>query len=321
MQDVGLLSVQSRTGDVRFGFRVDSNIGRIRAQTHHGNHRPVIVGRAKVTDGVAVIGPLAQLLRVVLRLLLQLCAKVQEHELPAQSAAQAENAFVKFFSRADVDRRKPFQQSRILCRRWVRLHQRVRLVEEFFRRHRDDLFQRNKIVARVVGSLWGRIIFHPVCRERHQLHLVLKGVDIRQVFLAGYHHTGDGPDHRRRHIDALNPLREFALPAVECDGVGSRLFQHSSGICPCVQHLNVIEPVGFRHDINHRLFADVQPCLRIQGVYVGRNDRMEAGVHRLFAVAELIDRRVAVSGCLRIGRGRFGRVHDDKREGVEVGFF
>ena len=105
------------------------------------------------------------------------------------------------------------------------------------------------------------------------------------------------------------------------DGVGPGRFQHGGGVRPCVQHLHVKEAVGLRHDVNLRLGADVQPCLRVDGVHIGADDGAAGSVQQLPGVDELVDGGAVGGGGLRVGGDGLGGVHEHQREGVEVRFF
>ena len=70
--------------------------------------------------------------------------------------------------------------------------------------------------------------------------------------------------------------------------------------------------------IDHRLFAQVIPHLCIDGVHVRRHHVFELCVGQCHTVHELINRRLAGCGFLRIRCRSFRRVHQHQRECVNV---
>ena len=163
------------------------------------------------------------------------------------------------------------------------------------------MLHRHKIIGRVVFSGRGSPTVHLVCRQRHQLHPILNGPDVGQIFLPGEHDAGNGPDHIGRHIDPLHPFRQFALPVRAGDRVKARCFQHCNGICPRIQHLYIEKSVRLRYTVKHRFCADIEKCLRIDGIHIRRDDCARCGVCQLFRMDELVDRRTGIVRCFCVG--------------------
>ena len=320
MERIGLFAGEVGPDAVGGSARVDGDVGGVGTEAHQGHHRPEVVCGAEIADGVAVIRPLTHLPGIAHGLRPQTALQLEQHPLPAQPAERAEGGGVEPFARADGEGCEAAEEGRVCLGGRIRLHEPVCRIEKLLRAHGQHLLHRDKIVLRGIASFRQSIQPGGVGRQRHQPHPALDGGDIREVVLPGKHDARDGPDRPGGDVDALDALGQRALPAGISDGVSACLFQHSGGVRPCVQHLNIEKAVNFRHNINLRLGADVQPCLRVDGVHIRRDDGAGGSICQLPGMDELVDGGAGAGRCSGVGRDLSGGVHEHQRESVEVCF-
>ena len=298
-----LFSGQRCAGLIYRGLGIDRYVHGVGAKPHQRYHRAVGILRAEVADGLAVIDPLTEFLRILRAVGGKRGAKPLKHLLPVFRRVRAQNGSVKGHARAHVDGGELFKRFHIGLRRRIGLHQRVRRIEKLRRRHGKHLVYGNKVVFLFISSLGRGILaaLH-ISRKRQELHLLLNGIDIGQILVPGQHRAGDRPHRCGGHVHARHTVGQLALPVGKCDGISARLVQHGGGVRPRIQKLHIAEAIRFRQNVDHRLCADVKPCLRIDGIDVRRHDGAERGVRQLFCMVELIDGRTASHGPVRIGR-------------------
>ena len=318
MQRIGLFAGQDCAGAVHICFRVDGNIGGVGTQTPQRHHGTVGICCAKVADGVAEIGPLTHLARIALRFAQQLFLQLEQHQLPAQPAEQTQRLVIELLTGADMQCCKLPEYRRICRSGRVGFHQLVSGIKEFLCVHSKNVLYRHKVIGRVVAACGGGPSTRLIGGKRHQLHLILNSPDVGQFLLSGKHDAGNGPDHRGRHINALHPFRQFALPVCTGNGIKPRRFQHSGGVCPRIQHLYIKKAVGLRHAVDHWFCADIQKRLRIDGIHIRRNHHTGRCICQLFRMDELVDGGLVACSCAGVCGSRPRSIHDHQRKGVQI---
>ena len=255
------------------------------------------------TYGLAVIDPLTEFLRILRAVGGKRGAKPLKHLRPALGSSFAQEGGVEGLTRAHVDGGEFLQQFLIRIGGRVGLHQSVSRIEKLCWRHGKHFVHGNKVIFLCVcPSRCGIGSTLRISRKRKQLHLLLNGIDIGQILVPGQHRAGDRPHRCGGHVHARHTVGQLALPSGKRDGISARLVQHGGGVRPRIQKLHIAEAIRFRQDVDHRLCADVKPCLRIDGIDVRRHDGAERGVRQLLCMVELIDGRTASHGSVRIGR-------------------
>ena len=298
-----LFSGQRCAGLIHRCLGIDCHVHGVGAKPHQRYHRAVGILRAEVADGLAVIDPLAEFLRILRAVGGKRGAKPLKHLRPALGSSFAQEGGVEGLARAHVDGGELLQQFLIRIGGRVDLHQSVRRIEKLCWRHGKHLVHGNKVIFLFISSLrCGILASLYISRKRQELHLLLNGTDIGQILVPGQHRAGDRPHRCGGHVHARHTVGQLALPAGKCDGISARFVQHGGSVRPCIQQLYVAEAIRFRQNEDHRLFTDVKPRLRVDGIDVRRHNGAERGVRQLLCMVELIDGRTASHGSVRIGR-------------------
>ena len=298
-----LFSGQRCAGLIHRCLGIDRHVHGVGAKPHQRYHRAVGILRAEVADGLAVIDPLTEFLRILRAVGGKRGAKPLKHLRPALGSSFAQEGGVKGLARAHIDGGELLQQLLIRIGGRVDLHQSVRRIEKLCWRHGKHLAHGNKVIFLFISSLWcGILASLYISRKRQELHLLLNGTDIGQILVPGQHRAGDRPHRCGGHVHARHTVGQLALPAGKRDGISTRLVQHGGGVRPRIQKLHIAEAICLRQNVDHRLFPDVKPRLRIDGIDVRRHNGAERGVRQLLCMVELIDGRTASHGSVRIGR-------------------
>lgn len=107
----------------------------------------------EVADGLAVIDPLTEFLRILRAVDGKRGAKPLKHLRPALGSSFAQEGGVEGLTRTHVDGGEFLQQFLIRIGGWVDLHQSVRRIEKLCWRHGKHFVYGNKVIFLFISSL------------------------------------------------------------------------------------------------------------------------------------------------------------------------
>jgi hypothetical protein len=138
--------------------------------------------------------------------------------------------------------------------------------------------------------------------------------------------AADDPNIRRRRLDARHALRDGAGPAtgghekIGGFGSGGAPARRGEHIGPHVEHRQkVVAPIGVGRRDHHRLFGEIKPAARIEGVEIRPHHHAHVGGRKRANIGKAIhwatDRR---RSRLLVGELPACHVHGDDRIEIEI---
>ena len=211
VQHIGVLRIEFVPLIVNVGAGVDGNVGRIGPKGIDCHQSAVVVGLAKFRDGLAKEVENAHLLCVPVLFdgRQKLVPDAAGHGLPLRTISIVQDGLIKGQARSHADGGQCCQLRVVGRRRRIGHKQLIDLAEKFFGTHLLHVLDGSEFVCRVFGPLrhLPAVLVH---LESFRGQLLLNGIDVLKVAVAGAHRPAEDPADRRGHLDPLHVLWDRA---------------------------------------------------------------------------------------------------------------